>query len=137
MFAHNTEIETMTKRLTKAEEEIMLVLWKLKECTIREVMNELNQKKTPYTTVSTVVRVLEKKEFVGHKAVGTTYLYFPLLEKKEYLKGHLTGIVSKYFDGSFSRMTAFFARENDMNLTELQEILGEIESDLNENDPHE
>ena len=72
----------MTKRLTKAEEEIMLILWKLKEATIRDVMNELNEPETPYTTVSTVVRVLEKKGFVGHKAVGTTYLYHPLLTKR-------------------------------------------------------
>ena len=79
----------MTKRLTRAEEQIMLILWKLREATIREVMNELNEPETPYTTVSTVVRVLEKKDIVGHRAVGTTYLYHPLLARKEYLKGLL------------------------------------------------
>ena len=127
----------MTKRLTKAEEEIMLILWKLKEATIREVMNEFSEPGTPYTTVSTVVRVLEKKGVVGHKAVGTTYLYRPLLHKKEYLKGHLSGIVSNYFDGSFSRMAAFFARENDLKLTELQELISEIEDELKEEDKDE
>lgn len=127
----------MTRRLTRAEEEIMLVLWKLKEATIRDVMSELNQPGTPYTTVSTVVRVLEKKGFVGHRAVGTTYLYMPLLKKKEYLKGHLAGIASNYFGGSVSRMTAFFARENDLDLNELQELIGDIESELNENNHHE
>ena len=127
----------MTKRLTKAEEEIMLILWKLKECTIRDAMTELNEPGTPYTTVSTVVRVLEKKGFVGHKAVGTTYLYRPLMDKKDYLKGHLSGIAANYFNGSLPRMAAFFARENDLNLNELQELMGEIESDLNKNDSHE
>ena len=127
----------MTKRLTKAEEEIMLILWKLGESTIRDVMTELNQPETPYTTVSTVVRVLEKKEFVGHKAVGTTYLYYPLVPKKEYLRGYLTGIVSSYFDGSFSRMAAFFARENDLDMGELHELLTEIESELKDSDDHE
>ena len=127
----------MTKRLTKAEEEIMLVLWKLKEATIRDVKNELDEPNTPYTTVSTVVRVLEKKEIVGHRAVGTTYLYHPMLEKKDYLKGYLTGIVSNYFDGSFSRMAAFFAKENDLNLAELQDLIGEIESELKETDNNE
>lgn len=127
----------MTKRLTKAEEEIMLILWKLKECTIREVMTELNQAEIPYTTVSTVVRVLEKKGFVGHKAVGTTYLYRPLLEKKDYLVGHLSGIAANYFNGSLPRMAAFFARENDLNLGELQELMGEIESELNPKDTHD
>lgn len=127
----------MTKRLTKAEEEIMLILWKLEECTIREVMTELNQPEIPYTTVSTVVRVLEKKGFVGHKAVGTTYLYRPLLEKKDYLVGHLSGIAANYFNGSLPRMAAFFARENDLNLGELQELMGEIETELNNEDTHE
>jgi len=127
----------MTKRLTKAEEEIMLILWKLGESTIREVMTGLNQPETPYTTVSTVVRVLEKKEFVGHKAVGTTYLYFPLVAKKEYLSGYLSGIVSSYFDGSFSRMAAFFAKENDLDMGELHELMTEIESELKESGNHE
>ena len=127
----------MTKRLTRAEEEIMLILWNLKEGTVRDVMNELDEPKTPYTTVSTVVRVLERKGIVGHRAVGTTYLYHPLLNKKEYLKGHLTGIVSNYFDGSFSRLTAFFAKENDLNLSELQDLIGEIENELKENERNE
>ena len=127
----------MTKRLTKAEEEIMLVLWKLKEATIRDVKNELSEPDTPYTTVSTVVRVLEKKKIVGHKAVGTTYLYFPMLNKKEYLKGYLSGIVTNYFDGSFSSLAAFFAKENDLNLDQLKDLIGEIESELKESGNNE
>lgn len=127
----------MNKRLTKAEEEIMLILWKLGESTIREVMSELSAPDTPYTTVSTVVRVLEKKEFVGHKAVGTTYLYYPLVQKKDYLKGYLSGIVSNYFDGSFSRMAAFFAKENDLDMEELHGLITDIESELKESDNHE
>ncbi len=125
----------MTKRLTKAEEEIMLILWKLREGTVRDVMNELDDSDTPYTTVSTVVRILEKKGIVAHRAVGTTYLYKPLMEKKEYVKGHLSGIVSNYFDGSFSRLTAFFARENDLKLGELQELIEELEKDI-KNESH-
>ena len=127
----------MTKRLTKAEEEIMLILWKLGESTIRDVMNELDEPDTPYTTVSTVVRVLEKKGFVDHKAVGTTYLYYPLVAKKDYLRGYLSGIVSNYFDGSFSRMAAFFARENDLDMRELHGLITEIESELKESGNHE
>ena len=126
----------MIKRLTKAEEEIMLILWKLGESTIREVINELSEPQTPYTTVSTVVRVLEKKEFVGHKAVGTTYLYFPLVPKKEYLRGYLSGIVTNYFDGSFTRMAAFFAKENDLDMSDLHELITDIESELRESGDH-
>ena len=136
MFVWNN-ICSMNKRLTKAEEEIMLILWKLGESTIRDVMSELTEPDTPYTTVSTVVRVLEKKGFVGHKAVGTTYLYFPLVAKKEYLRSYLSGIVSNYFDGSFSRMAAFFARENDLDMKELHGLISDIESELKESDNNE
>ena len=86
----------MTNRLTNAEEEFMLILWILKEATIRDVINELAVPNIPYTTVSTEIRVLEKKEFVSHKAVGTTYIYYPILKKSEFLKGLLSDIVSKY-----------------------------------------
>lgn len=114
-----------------------MILWKLGEATIRDIMSEQSEPDTPYTTVSTVVRVLEKKGFVGHKAVGTTYLYHPLVAKKEYLRGYLTGIVSNYFDGSFSRLATFFAKENDLSMGDLQEILADIESELEETDHHE
>lgn len=110
----------------------MLVLWQLQEATIRDVMKELDQPDTPYTTVSTVVRVLEKKGYVGHKAVGTTYLYHPLLAKKDYLRGHLSGIAANYFNGSVGRMAAFFARENDLDLKELGELMSDIEDELKE-----
>ena len=122
----------MTKRLTKAEEEIMLILWKLKEATIRDVINEFAVPNIPYTTISTVIRVMEKKELVRHKAVGTTFLYYPLLKKDEFLKGLLSDIVSKYFDGSYSRMAAFFAKQNDFALSDLKALMVEIENDLNE-----
>lgn len=121
----------MTQRLTKAEEEIMLIMWDLQEGTIRDIMSQLDEPDTPYTTISTVVRVLEKKGIVGHRAVGTTYLYRPILPKKEYLKRHLKGIVSNYFDGSSSRFAAFFAKENDLKLGDLRNLLGEIENELN------
>lgn len=125
------------KRLTRAEEEIMLTLWKLGEGTIRDIIGELDQQETPYTTISTVVRVLEKKGFVGHTAVGTTYIYRPLVKKRDYLKGFLSGIVSSYFDGSFSRMAAFFAKENDLDLGELKGVISDIEEELKEQDDHD
>ncbi len=117
-------------RLTKAEEEVMLVLWKLKESIVRDLIKNLSDPGTPYTTVSTVIRILEKKGFVGHKAVGTTYIYFPLLSKKDYLKGYLSGIVNNYFNGSSSGLVTFFARETDLDLEELKDLIEEVENDL-------
>jgi len=123
----------MKKRLTKAEEDIMLILWRLGEATVRDVMQDIDPPDTPYTTVSTVIRVLEKKDFVSHRAVGTTYLYYPMVSKKEYLKGFLSGIVNNYFNGSFSSLASFFAKETDLKLSELQEIIQEVEQDLTPN----
>ena len=124
----------MSQRLTKAEEEIMLILWRLKEAIVRDVIENLNDPDTPYTTVSTVIRILEKKGFVGHRAVGTTHLYYPLLSKKEYLKGYLTGIVKNYFDGSSSNLVTFFAKESDISLEELKNLIEEVESELEKED---
>ena len=126
----------MGLRLTKAEEEIMLVLWKLKETIVRDVIKNLSDPETPYTTVSTVIRILEKKGFVGHRAVGTTHLYYPLLSKKEYLKGYLTGIVKNYFDGSSSNLLTFFAKDSDLSLEELKGLIEEVESELEKENEH-
>jgi len=128
----------MGKRLTKAEEEVMLIIWRLKEVIVRDIMRELNDPEIPYTTVSTVVRILEKKGFVRHRAVGTTHLYYPLISQKTYLKGFLTNVVSNYFNGSFSNLAAFFAKETNVSLKELKEMMDEVEGDLNkEEDSHE
>jgi predicted transcriptional regulator len=125
----------MDRKLTRAEEDIMLILWKLKEATVREVMKEVQPPDTPYTTISTMIRVLEKKGFVDHRAVGTTYLYYPVVSKKEYLRGFLTGVVKNYFNGSYSGLATFFARETDLKLSELQTIIEEIEGETYKKDP--
>ena len=125
------------KQLTKAEEEIMLILWQIKEGVVRDVIARLEDTKTPYTTVSTVIRVLEKKGFVGHRAVGTTHLYYPLVHKKEYSRFQLKNFVTNYFNGSYSSMASFFARESRMNLSELKEIISDLEKELNQNSEDE
>lgn len=135
MFVANKEI--MIQRLTRAEEEIMLILWKLKEAIVRDVISKLEDPETPYTTVSTVIRILEKKGFVGHRAVGTTHLYYPLMSKKEYLKGYLTGIAKNYFDGSSSNLLTFYAKESDLSIKELRNLMEEVESELEKEDKND
>lgn len=119
-------------KLTKAEEEVMLALWELKEATVRDVINKLDDKDTPYTTVSTVVRVLEKKDFIKHRAIGNTYLYAPNVEKADYMKHSLSGFLNKYFEGSFTNMASFFATENDISMRDLREMMQEIKQDIKE-----
>jgi len=133
----NSILDSMGLRLTKAEEEVMLVLWRMKEAIVREVITNLKDPQTPYTTVSTVIRILEKKGFVGHRAVGTTHLYFPLLSKKEYLRGYLSGIVNNYFNGSSSGLVTFFARETDLDMEQLKELIDEVEEDLKREDKND
>ena len=125
------------KKLTKAEEEIMLILWELREALVRDIMTGLSDPETPYTTVSTVIRILEKKGFASHKAFGNTYLYFPLVSKREYSRSQLNDFVGSYFNGSFSSMATFFARENDMSMEELQEMLDDMQKELKQKPQNE
>ena len=109
--------------LTKAEEQVMQILWKVGESIVRDLVDQFPDPKPAYNTVSTVLRVLEKKEFVDHKAYGTTYLYFPLVSKKEYSKFQFSNLIKNYFNGSFPKMAAFFAQENNLSIQELEEMI--------------
>ncbi len=120
------------QKLTKAEEEVMLILWELEEATVRDVISRLEEPDTPYTTVSTVIRVLEKKGFVKHRAVGTTYLYSPKIKKEDYMRHSLSRFMNKYFEGSFTNLASFFATENDISMRELREMIQEVKDDLKE-----
>ncbi len=113
----------MIRDLTKAEEQIMQILWNLNESIVRDIVDQFPDPKPAYNTVSTVLRVLEKKEFVDHKAYGTTYVYFSKVSKKEYSKFQFTNLIKNYFNGSFPKMAAFFAKENNLTIQELEEMM--------------
>ncbi len=118
------------KTLTKAEEEVMHILWDLERGLVRDVLEKLPDPKPAYNTVSTVIRVLEKKGFVGHKAYGTTYEYFPLISKEEYTKFRFGEFMEKYFNNSFSRLASFFSKENKLSMQELEEIMNELRKNV-------
>ena len=118
------------KRLTKAEEQVMQILWDLDRGLVRDVIEKLPAPKPAYNTVSTVIRVLERKGFVDHKAYGTTYEYFPLIKKEEYTRVHFSDLMENYFNNSFPEMAAFFARENNLSLDELQDMIKMTENEL-------
>ena len=119
--------------LTKAEEQVMQILWDLKEGLVKDIRDSFGNPKPARNTVSTVVRILEKKGFVGHKAYGNVHLYYPLITKSEYSKTQLFGLMESYFNNSFSTMASFFAREKDMTLGELEEILEDTRRELSKN----
>ena len=116
----------MSKQLTKAEEQIMQVLWELKIASVKEVIEQLPEPKPAYNTVSTIIRILETKEFVGHKPKGRGYEYYPLIEKAEYSNESLHKLMDGYFGGSFKSMVSFFMKENKMDIQELESILKEV-----------
>jgi BlaI family transcriptional regulator, penicillinase repressor len=110
------------KELTKAEEQIMQVLWRLGKGFVKDIIDELPEPKPAYNTVSTIVRILEKKGFVSHQAYGKTHEYFPLTSKDEYKKSYLKSFVKRYFGNSFQEMVSFFASGREIGLEELEEI---------------
>lgn len=118
------------KKLTNAEEDVMQILWELGQGFVKDVIDRMPDPKPPYNTVSTVIRVLEKKEFIGHKQYGNTYEYFPLVSKEEYTKVHFSDFMSNYFNNSFPKMAAYFARENNISMKELEEIIRLTEEEL-------
>ncbi|MFI2742108.1 BlaI/MecI/CopY family transcriptional regulator [Zhouia sp. PK063] len=115
------------KQLTKAEEEIMQVMWQLEKANVAAIIDELPEPKPAYNTVSTIVRILESKGFVDHEQVGKGYLYFPLLKKSEYSNQSINKLIDNYFQGSFKSMVSFFMKKNDVSLKEMEDILNEID----------
>jgi predicted transcriptional regulator len=116
----------MSKQLTKAEEQIMQVLWDLKLCNVKDIIEKLPKPKPAYNTVSTIVRILETKEFVAHEQHGKGYKYYPLIKKETYSNQSLHKLVNGYFNGSFKSMVSFFVQKNDVDLQDLETILKEI-----------
>jgi len=117
-------------QLTKAEEQVMQILWDMKEGLVKDIRNSFSEPKPVRNTVSTVLRVLEKKGYVGHKAYANVYLYYPLITKSEYSKSQLFGLMEGYFNNSFPAMASFFAREKDLTVKELDELIEDTRKEL-------
>ncbi|HEY9168276.1 MAG TPA: BlaI/MecI/CopY family transcriptional regulator [Lutibacter sp.] len=113
----------MNIQLTKAEEQLMQVLWELEEASVQDIIDQLPEPKPAYNTVSTIIRILETKDFVTHKAKGRGYIYFPLVSKAIYSNQSLQKIVDGYFGGSFKSMVSFFVNKNEVDFKELDTIL--------------
>jgi BlaI family transcriptional regulator, penicillinase repressor len=119
------------KELTKAEERIMQFIWKLERCFLKDVVESFPQPRPAYTTVSTVIRVLVRKKFVGYKTYGKTNEYFPLVSKANYFNRKLKPIIANYFSGSTSNLASFFANAR-LNLSELEEVKALINEKIKE-----
>jgi BlaI family penicillinase repressor len=117
-------------QLTKAEEQIMQILWEMNNGLVKDIRDSFSEPKPARNTISTVVRILEKKGFVGHKVYGNVHLYHPLVSKSDYSKSQLFGLMESYFNNSFPAMASFFAREKDLTIKELEELLEDTKKEL-------
>ena len=110
------------KELTKAEEQVMQILWSLESAIVRDIMTHYPDPKPAYTTVSTIVRILEKKGFVEHENYGNIHKYSPLVSKDEYASEFMNYFVKDYFGNSFSKLVSFFGQKEKISPNDLEEI---------------
>ena len=116
------------KKLTKVEEEIMRMFWANGPSLVSALIAQMPDPKPPHSTISSIVRILEKKGFIAHKAYGRTYEYFPIITKEDYSKNSLKEVVSNYFNGSPKALVSFLVKEEQVDVSELKELLNQLEN---------
>jgi len=121
------------KKLTKAEEEIMPIIWSIAPCTVGDIRDyierEQGQKKPPHSTISTMVRILDEKGFLTHEAYGRTFVYSPAVSKEQYSKQSIRKLVQDYFGGSVNQLVSFLVQEENLSLDELSDLVDRLEED--------
>ncbi|MFZ0472900.1 MAG: BlaI/MecI/CopY family transcriptional regulator [Bacteroidales bacterium] len=111
------------KELTRAEEEVMQILWRLKRGFIKEILEKFDEPRPAYSTVSTIIRILQEKGFVNYKVYGRTFQYFPVISKDDYRKTQMSSFVRNYFSNSYQKMVSFFAREDSITVKDMEDIM--------------
>lgn len=119
-------------QLTKAEEQVMQILWTMDEATVQDILKGFLENKPARTTIATVLNILENKSFVEHRSEGRLNIYRAIVSKENYSKKQLFGFVKDYFDGSFSSMVSFFAKESNLSIEQMDRMLEETRKALDE-----
>lgn len=122
----------MDLNLTKAEEKAMKILWSIKKGFIRDVVNEYEDPRPAYTTVATIIKILEKKGFVGRRPVANSHEYYPLVEREEYTTQSLRSLVENYFSNSFKTMVSEFSTQENLTTKDMQELIEYFEKQIKE-----
>lgn len=115
------------ERLTHQEENVMLQVWQLKECAIKDVVDKLDEPKPPYTTVASIFNNLENKGYLTKRRFGNVKVFKPLITESAYKRHFLSGVVQSYFDNSYKELVSFFAKEQKISANDLEEIIRLIE----------
>lgn len=118
------------KKLTKAEEEIMAILWQLENAFVQDILAEYPEPKPAYNTVSTLIRILVEKGFVDYEQLGRSHRYFPVVKKEEYKKDYLNSMLGRFFDNSYKNLVNFFSDTDDLSVAELEELKKIIEQKM-------
>lgn len=116
------------KKLTNKEEEVMIILWDLKQAFVKDVLAEFKEDKPHYNTLSTMIRNLEEKGYVAHHAFGNTHQYYPIVTKEVYRKRFMNQAIEDYFSNSYKNLVSFFAAEEKISVEDLKEIIHNIEN---------
>jgi BlaI family penicillinase repressor len=116
------------KELTRAEDQIMQILWKLGKAFVKDIVEEMPEPKPAYNTVSTIVRILETKGFIDHKAYGKTHEYFPIISKEKYSKFYLNNMIKGHFNGSFQNLVSFFTKEEKLDVKDIDQLVKHLEA---------
>ena len=126
----SSHISDRMKEITKAQEEILKTLWEIEDGAVTDVIEKLPDPKPAYNTVATVLKVLEKKGYISHKVYGKTFVYFPVISKKEYAQFLLKDTVKGLFNNSYNQVVSYFVKEKEMSLNELEELRIIIENEI-------
>jgi BlaI family transcriptional regulator, penicillinase repressor len=118
------------KELTKAEEQVMQILWTIDKGFVNDILEKIPAPKPAYNTISTIVRILEKKGFVDHNAFGNTHEYFPKVSKKEYTSNYLKGFVKGYFNNSYQALASFLSNDKNVSIQDLEDMKNLIEEEI-------
>ena len=121
----------MNLELTKAEEKVMKILWSIDRGLIRDVVKEYEEPKPAYTTVATIIKILEKKGFVGRNPIANSFEYYPIVEKREYTRGFMKTFVKSYFSNSFKNMVSEFGNQEDLSTEDMEELIAYFKDKIN------
>ena len=118
------------RELTRAEEQIMQILWDIEKGFVKDILEKMSEPKPAYNTVSTIVRILERKGFVSHKAYGKSHEYFPIVSKDEYRTFSIKNLLAGYFHGSVTKLMTFYAKDNNLSAKEVDQIFSDVKAEL-------
>ena len=127
MFAVSVDEKCHMNTLTKAEEQVMQILWDKKEGFVKDLLQHFPEPKPAYNTVSTIIRILEKKGFVDHRSFGKSHQYYPLMSKEQYRNERFSSLMKDYFNNSMQQVLSHFGKSGSVNMKEADEIIKMME----------